>query len=245
MGLASSAIIASISVNPACQLSCQAQSNAYGSFNEPANVGPDQDSLLPPEVVPVDSRSFKGTGSPQSGDTQAQMSAPGLVPNSGQAPIGSANEMQSAQDFRKAMMDSLAGKGNYPQFQNHNPFVDQSGQGQQPINQIGNQAFANNAGSPPLGQSDWITPNQGDNTMPSAVPPQTQTLTGGVRVPSTPYQGGNQYAHGLGMLSSLGMTLGTGLFAIGSGRGGAGAAYGLGYTGAALLNYGAHTGFRF
>jgi hypothetical protein len=195
-----------------------------------------QDDLLPPEVVPIDPHSAGGSNA-------ANQTAPGLVdPSNANGTAANANQMQSAQDFRKALMDSLAGKGSYPQFNGRNPYGNQFSQnnqfaqGGQPINQMGNQSFANQ-GQPPLGQADLMNPNPNqDTTMANATPPQTQTLSGPVGLPQTANRGGNPYAHGLGNATSLGATLYSGAMTGGQGL------YSLGLTGASLLNYGYQNG---
>jgi hypothetical protein len=203
------------------------QVNPLKAEAQQANTGSSQDILLPPEVVPSSQYS-----------ASSMSSAPGLISNPAEAATQPAGQMQSAQDFRKALMDSLAGKGNYPQFNGSNPYGNQFAQNNnqfvgQPQN---NQSFANQ-GQPPLGQGDWMTPNQ-DNTLVNANPPQTQTLTGPVRSMRPPYQGGNSYAHTLGNAASLGATIYSGALSGGQGY------YGLGYTGAGLLNYGYQNGFK-
>jgi hypothetical protein len=173
----------------------------------------------------------------------ANQGVPGMVdPSSSNGAAINPNQMQSAQDFRKALMESLQGKGNYPQFNGRNPYANQFSQnnqfaqsGQQ-FNQMGNQSFANQ-GQPPLGQSDLINPTQ-DNTLANATPPQTQTLSGPVRLPQMANRGGNPYAHGLGSATSLGSTLYSGAMSGGQGF------YSLGLTGASLLNYGYQNGMK-
>src|SRR5262245_7052887 len=61
------------------------------------------DSLLPPEVVPLDPSTASSMGQAQAASTPAAMgnAVPGLVDNN------AANNMQSAQDFRKAAFNSL------------------------------------------------------------------------------------------------------------------------------------------
>jgi hypothetical protein len=223
MGFAlATTLLLSSAVSPSGLLRVEAQQ---------VNAGSDQDSSLPPEVVPTDPFSAKGAGN------ASAMTVPGLVSNPTEATNAPVGEMQSAQDFRKALMDSLSGKGNYPQFNGRNPFANNSGQnnvpfGQsgQPLNQTGNQSFST-AGQPPLGQSDWTAPTQ-DNSMVNSTPPQTQMLSGPVAAPQTPNRGGNSYAHGLGAGTSAASTVYSGAMSGGSGL------YGLGLTGAGLLNYG-------
>src|SRR5262249_8487722 len=160
IGLAlASTLLLSSAVNPSILAKAEAQQS-------------EQDSL-PPEIVPSNS-AYASSAS----------SAPGLVSNQAEAnqPAG---QIQSAQDFRKALMDSLAGKGTYRKFNGRNPYGNQFAQNNNqfaPRGQpMGNQSFANQ-GQPPLGQSDWMTPTQ-DNTMANANPPQTQTLSGPVSTP--------------------------------------------------------------
>jgi len=228
-------------VSPAfAQVQASAQFGNQDLSTGSNHVSANQDTLLPPEVVPQDPLSYKRSG----GYGAADSAAPGLVSSNERGTNGPQNQMQSAKDFRNALMDSLAGKGYYPQFNNQNPFTDQSGQAIRSFGQAGSQPNPYNLGSPMLGQSDWMNADQ-EEIANNPPPSQTQTLTGGVRTPYAPYQGGNRYAHGLGYAASVGETVGAGIFSATTGHGGASAAYGLGYTGAALLNFGMHNGFRY
>jgi hypothetical protein len=207
---------------------CHVSAQAQATWSE-------ADSGLPPEVVPINPTAANmswQSGSSATAGHSAQMAAPGLVSQQATAATATAPPMQSARDFRKAMMSSLEGKGIYPQFSNPNNL-----NGNQ-LNQFGQNNMQSAAG-PNLGQSGWVTPDQNYSQSP-AVPAQTQTLSGGTSISSVPRQGGNSLGHGLGLVTSLGATGLTGATM----RGGGGF-YGLGLTGLTLLNYGAHSGFRF
>lgn len=86
-------------------------SASAGIYNPSAALGSDQDSLLPPEVVPLDPATANSMSSAQAQQRQAnQMSdaqVPGMVPN------GSPNNgMQTSQQYRKAAFDQLYNQGN-------------------------------------------------------------------------------------------------------------------------------------
>lgn len=193
------------------------------SFSPSAALGQDQETLLPPEVVPMS----QGNGSipPQ----MQNMPAPGLAAtNSG---------FQSAKDYRQAAFESLYGSAAAPQqmsmdsqwkagqFENA-PGLAQNPMDGQPISQ-------------PLGQP--MTP-MANNTQGQGFPTQSQTLTGSVRnqpVIHDTRRGGfsNTLSHGLtfaaGMLTTAAyMRPQNGLPAAGM--------YGLTMTG-----FGVRNGFRF
>lgn len=257
MGFAlATTLLLSSTIHPSGLFPAEAQS---------ANAAGDQESLLPPEVVPVDPNSaYSSSSMAGAGGFQSGGNVPGLVTNPQETVNSLAAETQSAQDFRKSLMDSLAGKGNYPQFNNQNPYASPSVN--QPVNQSANQVpnqgapvqpeqpvqpqvqpndpsngqpFANNAIAPTLGQSDWMNPNQ-DNSMANAQPPQSQVMSGPVRNNQAPSRGGTGFAHGLGIGTSLGSTVLTGAM-----MGGPMGAYSLGLSGLTLLNFGLRNGFRF
>lgn len=226
----------------------------YDSFSQPVpNSG---ETNLPPEIVPIDPNSAYsqpvGSAISPSASAESQAFVPGLDMHPVQA-VGS-GQRQSAKDFRREMMNSLAGQGNYPQFNNQNPYANQLGQAPQavppvqsfnpqPDSQQGNQSFDNNSNQSMnqsnVGQSNWTTSDQ-TNPANIAAQPQTQSLTGGAVASPANAASGSSYGHGLGLATSLGSSVFSGALMRGSGG-----LYGLGMLGGTLLNYGAHSGFRF
>jgi len=204
-----------------------------------------QDSMLPPEVIPVDSGNTPSFQAPGNA-VNSGANVPGLV--NGQS---SANPMMggTAQQMRQQMMNSLMGQGAYPQFQGQT-----SGS---PLNNAASQSFSGGApglqapGATPglngnnqgLGQSGWITPSQQNNGQ--AVPAQSQMLSGGVQnqTPQAANRQGAGYSHNFGMLSGFGLSaLGMGMAL----RGNPSALYGsTGLMNASMLNYGFRNGFQF
>lgn len=139
----------------------------------------DQDSLLPPEVVPLDPSTANSMAAQQAQkraqvgtpDVGQQGQVPGLVGNGG--PGG----MMSAQDYRKAAFDSLYGQGQLPQ--NSAPQW-QTGVAQyQPVPM--NQQQQNNPQNPQgPGQNMSMSPSYAPyQSAGNPLPSQSQTLSGG------------------------------------------------------------------
>lgn len=213
----------------------------------------DQNSYLPPEVVPIQQSAANAVSQSQSRSysqpAQSTTNVPGLVTNSNNA----GGVPQSAQDMRNQIFGQLMGKGNYPQLNNQNSVwtnqsgqmgqsaqpAGQSSQGSQQYNQApgqsvqplgqSNQPFVQANQS--IGQSNWIMPEQ-NNAMANANPAQTQTLSGSVQNASamSPNQNGYGYSHAVSSVSGLGMTA----YALGMSRG-SGSLYGAGLMGATSL----------
>jgi hypothetical protein len=140
---------------------CMPQAFAQG-------ISPDQDSLLPPEVVPLDAA---GNNNFAAAPTQMTPAGTSSMPSSS-APAFNPGEMQTAQQWRKAAFDSMTNNPNVtPAFTNNNPaLMSQQGQMGQMPGQMGQN------GAPGIGQSPWM--NAQGQPMTGAA--QTQTLSGAV-----------------------------------------------------------------
>ena len=131
-------------------------------------VSPDQDSLLPPEVVPLDAAGG-GNFAASSMPAQNSFTAPSSF-QPAQAPAFNPADMQTAQQWRKAAFDSMTNNPNAqpiyaPQA---NPQLT-SMQGQ-----MGQMPGQNSPSG--LGQSPWMNANG----QPMMGATQTQTLSGQV-----------------------------------------------------------------
>jgi hypothetical protein len=120
--------------------------------------GADQDSLLPPEVVPLDPQAASTLSAAQAAKRQVQTgnasesSVPGLDNTQ-------ASGMQTAKEMRQAAFDALYGQGQFPQQQQMKSGVSYNGD--------------------PNLAPPYQTPDQQAQLLSSAQPAQTQTLTGG------------------------------------------------------------------
>jgi hypothetical protein len=210
---------------------------AFGAV--PANaqdnsLSVDQDSLLPPEVVPLDPAAATRMSQSQAQSRAANMasgsqsasSVPGMQPLT---PPG--GDMQTAQDFRKSMFNSLYNQGTLA------PQNAQQGTQNQMAN---NQQFSTPGNlqqqQPQMGQSQWMGANGA---------PQTQTLTGAVKQPNR--QGNSKFngvKHALGLTAGLGGGLMVGALMFRNGASGSAAGLGMGLMGASMLNYGMRNAFR-
>jgi hypothetical protein len=137
--------------------------NTAGNYSPNGTLGADQESLLPPEVVPLDPSAANSMSSAQATNRQTQVtdanSIPGLVPTAqGKGTI-------SAKDFRQSAFDNLYSQGQAP---GQNP--SQMPQGWQQAGEVnynqGQQNSLQNMYSP---QAQQMANNQA---------PQAQTLTG-------------------------------------------------------------------
>jgi hypothetical protein len=210
-----------------------------------------EDSLLPPEVIPVDSGRAPSLQSQDNG-ANANGNVPGLV-GGGSFGGNPAMSGSSAQAMRQQMMNSLMGQGVYPQFQGQ--------KSASPMNNAASQTFSagapglspapgampgNNGNNQALGQSGWNTPGQQNMGQGNTVPAQSQMLSGGVQnqTPQAANRQGSGYSHGFSALSGFGLSalgMGMGLRSSPSAFYGGGGAV----AGAGLLNYGFRNGFRF
>lgn len=198
-----------------------------------AGLGLDGDSLLPPEVVPLDPTAAAQMVQSQAQSREASMAAQSVPGLAGLQPVNPPAEMQSAQDFRKSMFDSLYNQNVQPANQQTAPNF-QAMQGQMAPQQptFGNQ----NQLSKQLGQSQW----QGAHGSV-----QEQTLAGGVK---TPNRAGNNKFNGVKHLLGTATGFGGGLLVGGmmmrNGNSSPAAMLGLGLMGGSVLNYGLRNAFR-
>jgi hypothetical protein len=204
------------------------QSTGLGSRNcIVQGLGPDQDSLLPPEVVPMDSTAGANY---QASQQQAAQMNPAVVDSHAmsQAPAAAApaQAMQSSQEWRKAAFDSLM----------NNPSAQPVFGTQQP------QMAAMNGSQAGVGQSGWT----GANGQPMQAPAQSQTLSGQAQQQSFPKKNSGpsklaSVAHMASMATMFGSGALTGALMTRSysplGF------YGPGLMGASMMNYGLRNGF--
>jgi hypothetical protein len=207
--------------------------------------GYNQDSYLPPEVVPINQSvnygpaltSVKsianilpvGTGS----------NVPGTI-----SQITQQQNFQTPQEARQAIYDSWANNKIFPQF-NGSSYNEATN----PMNNLANQSISSQ--NFPAGQIQNLgqtMPQDLDNRMNptannyqnDAAPPQTQTLSGATNTPSTSQQrtsGG--ISHAYSMVSTLGST------GMALSSGGIGNVYNAGLLGLTLTNYSANNGLKF
>lgn len=163
-------------------------------------LSPDQDSLLPPEVVPLDA---------QGGNNFAAAPGQGMAPAANASmpasstPAYNPADMQTAQEWRKSAFNSMMNNPNAtPAFaQSAPPLMAQQGQMAQMPGQMQGQN-----GAPGLGQSPWMN----SNGQPLTGANQTQTLSGAVAQQPNQNQNGkkgsklNGVSHTLSMMSMFG-----------------------------------------
>lgn len=217
------------------------------AYAQDAGLGLDVESLLPPEVVPLDPTTASQMVQSQAQAREASMLSSQSVPGlGGMQALTPPSEMQSPQDFRKSMFDSLYNQNdlqpvNQPN-QNLQVMQGQMGQmapgmaqPQQPNFGMQNQQQQQ---QPPqqLGQSAW----QGARGSS-----QEQTLSGGVQ---TPNRAGNSKFNGikhvLGTATGFGGGLLVGGMMMRQGSSSPAAMLGLGLMGGSVLNYGMRNAFR-
>jgi len=162
-------------------------------------ISPDQDSLLPPEVVPLDAAGSNNFAAAP-GQNMAPAANAGSMPASN-APAYNPGEMQTAQQWRKDAFNSMMNNPNaQPSFSQSSPaLVAQQGQ-------MGQMPGQGQNGAPGLGQSPWMSPSG----QPMTGPAQTQTLSGAVAQQPNQNPNGkkgsklNGVSHTLGMMSMFG-----------------------------------------
>lgn len=206
---------------------------AQGLANSPNSALPDQDSLLPPEVVPLDPAAASNLSAVEAAKRQAQTSngattstgasVPGLV----NAPGAGGGPMMTAQQMRNAAFNSLYNQGQLQPQQMQPQF--QSG-------------FVNYNNNPMANNPALYAPYQ--SAMANTQPPQSQTLTG-ASPNNYPTQnitrgGFTNTASGIAALGTAGL-LSSFLIrpsSVGS------AAMGIGMFGLMMTGFGARNGFR-
>ena len=230
---ASAAIVAVLACATCSMQGVLAQGLANGSYASQPSA--DQDSLLPPEVVPLDptaasnlsaveaakrqAQAMNGSGTPgTNGGAPTQAFVPGLV--APQAP--GSGPMMSAQQMRSAAYNSLYNQNNVPpQWQQQNGSVS-----------FNNQPPINPALTAPYPAA-----------MANTQPPQSQTLSGGA--PTYPTQnitrgGLTNTVSGVAGLATAGLMANYLIRPSSAGS----AMMGLGMFGLMMTGFGARNGFR-
>ncbi|HEY9775058.1 MAG TPA: hypothetical protein V6C81_14940 [Planktothrix sp.] len=194
-------------------------------------LGMDGDSLLPPEVVPLDpsaaSRMSQSQAQSRANDMTA--STPGLANPSNAAPSLGAPGM-TAQDYRKAAFDSLYNQGTLPTSATNPSFGAMQGQ----MGQLNNNT--NSAPNGQLHQSAWAGANS---------PAQPQTLTGNVSQPRQANKTLKNAGRMLGAATSVAGGVAIGALMFRNGASSSAASLGLGLMGASLINAGLRGALRF
>jgi hypothetical protein len=205
-----------------------ASTNGYGG-----GLGPDQDSLLPPEVVPLDPSTANSMATQQAEKrvqtgfgSGAEGQVPGLV-NSG------TNGMMTAQDYRKAAFNSLYGQGQLPQNQSQMQWQASGVSQNQVVGQ--NPDFG-------LGQNSMNSPTYAPYQPSSSMPASSQTLTGGTK--SQPKIRDTRRGGFTNTVSSL-ASLGAGAFAAGALLHPQSPMVGAGIFGMTMTGFGNRNSFRF
>jgi hypothetical protein len=217
------------------------------------NISSEQESLLPPEVVPLDPATAARMQQAQAQSrTEQTAQGPALASDFGKYdgslqaqtnnPATSAfgpNGAKSAQEYRKAALEALTGQSNVPVFQ-QNPLKAAPLQ----TAHLGNlPVMSTSAEDTELSQSPLINPNQNPTTL-ATVPMQqgqVQTLTG---APKTQPVRRDIKRAGFSHAFSAMTGFGSGLF-MGSVLRNPSNLMGIGMMGAAMTGFGSRNGFRF
>ncbi|HEY9784539.1 MAG TPA: hypothetical protein V6D17_03985 [Candidatus Obscuribacterales bacterium] len=221
------------------------------SLSQLHGLSADQESLLPPEVVPLDPQAAAKLAETQS--TARQMSppfdqpAPGLSGSESQ----SGGQMQSVREFRQQAFNNLMGKEELWKQANSNQQVP----GLAPLQPMSGATMGTitpQSGAPGLGQpapmqgqqpqlglSPWQTPQS--LASANSLPAQTQTLSGGVK--KSPVKGiaRTGFSHAVSGLVGFG----AGAYSAFALRSRPMALYSLGIMGVGMGNYALRNGFRF
>ena len=213
----------------------------------------DQESLLPPEVVPLDPAAASRMTQSQAQSRAANLSMPSPSSSSSQSVPGLAGgvpplnqpEMQTAQEFRNQAYNSLYNQGTLAPPSNNNVAQQQQqwnggqpGQmAQQPPNLSGQQPnMAQGASNGQMSQSGWMNANGA---------PQQQTLSGGVQAPN---KSGNNTFNGakrvLGTAAGFGGGMLVGALMMRNSYSSPAALMGVGLLGGSMMNYGLRNAFR-
>lgn len=221
-----------------------------GYLGQAQGLSPDQDSLLPPEVVPHGMPADISPAAPQQGMTMG--ASPGLLDSTtpGTSMNMNAAPPMTPQSMRRAAFESLM---NQPIGNQMNQFTPTQGStfGQsQPapggsfgaplMDPQGGPFAPGQPGIGQLGQPDWLIMGNNKSPNANAQVSQTQTLTAGSKIPITRHdtrRGGA--AHNISGFSSVGAGLLTGLVRRPN------SLFGLGATGVMMTGFGVRNGFRF
>jgi len=206
------------------------EAGSMGSLSQSQALGPEQDSLLPPEVVPLD---------PAVATRMQMTQSTNMVPQAAQAfDPNQFNGMQSSRDFRQAALNGLMNhdgqwNGQQPGASAANGLSRQTAQGNT-LNALGPMA---NQVAPP-GQSGWVMAGADPNAVSNHH--QSQTLTGASKHPQvqrSTKRGG--FSNGF----SSKMALGSGFLLGGFGH--PNTLAGMGMFGLGATGFGTRNGFRF
>jgi|AGTN01.3.fsa_nt_gi hypothetical protein len=213
-------------------------------LDQAASMSPGQDSLLPPEVVPmqVDSSSA-ASGSSVSGMTMGATQGSLTDP---MANVGGMNTgMQNARQMRQQMFQSLFQPGQTalpPKGQPFDPNLSGQAGIQDPNGGFTNPSDPNFAPTPLSqqgnGQPSWLASNT--SQMASTAPGQSQTLTGGSKQPIVRR---DTRRGGAANNISGAMGLGGGMLFTQVRR--PNSLFGLGFSALTLSGFGLRNGFRF
>lgn len=209
-------------------------------LDQAASMTPGQDSLLPPEVVPmqVDSSSA-ASGSSISGMTMGATQGSLTDP---MANVGGMNTgMQNARQVRQQMFQSLFQPGQMALPPNNPNLSGQAG-AQDPNGSFTDHSDPNFAPTPLSqqgnGQPSWLSSNT--SQMASTAPGQSQTLTGGSKAPIVRR---DTRRGGAANNISGAMGLGGGMLFTQVRR--PNSLFGLGFSALTLSGFGLRNGFRF
>ncbi len=230
-------VIGQLSASPVMAQGMQA--GQMESLSQMSGLGADQESLLPPEVVPLDPQAAAKLSQSQAQarqmngfDAQPQAAMPDARANRQDA----FNALMGREDLSQQANNQMS----QPQFQPMNGAqMDQYAPGQL-LPQAQQQAGAQfNQQQPPMGVSAWQQPGQnaqGQNSFPA----QTQTMSGKVKRSPLKGIGRSGLSHGLTGLAAFG----AGAFTMSRMRSPS-MLYSGGIMGLGLANYGLRSGFRF
>jgi hypothetical protein len=149
-------------------------STAFAQDFSGNSIGADQDSLLPPEVVPLDPATANSMSAQQAAQRQSNVGSASSVATEGNAVPGLVgngipNGMQTSKDARNAAFQSLYGQG---QLQPLQPLQAAGGVSQSQM--LGQNPMMNGSGSGPYGTPSEVPP----------IPVQSQRLSGAPKNPS-------------------------------------------------------------
>ncbi len=228
-------VIGQLSTSPVMAQGLQA--GQMGELSQMSGLGADQESLLPPEVVPLDpqaaaklSQSQAQTRQMNGFDAQPQAAMPDARANRQDA----FNTLMGREDLQQQANNQMS----QPQFQPINGAqMDQYAPGQllpQAQQQAGTQY---NQQQQPMGVSAWQNPGQNGQ---APFPAQTQTMSGKVKRSPLKGIGRSGLSHSLTGLAAFG----AGAFTMSRMRSPS-MLYSGGIMGLGLANYGLRSGFRF
>ncbi|MGD9682856.1 MAG: hypothetical protein AB7W16_16825 [Candidatus Obscuribacterales bacterium] len=168
------------------EASAQGLDAKAGLLGETVGLSPDQDTLLPPVVVPFDHNQARKLYAPEASSKVISAEVeddvvPALAPDQEHMNMSPASGIQSARDLRQSAINSLMTGGNLAAL---NP---QAGADPGQIAQSFNPLVDPSQTAQLTGQPDWLAPQDAGAAMqhPGYIGNvgQTQTLTAGSKVP--------------------------------------------------------------